>query len=142
MITRLVWTALLLTLFVLPVGAQAPLPVTPTDRLAFDYAPADLPNVTHFRLCVNLPAWPSEGADLAVLAGCQDLGIPATSGQENGLNVYPIAFPALTPGQHRLAVYAVNPAGFARSNLLDVQVFVARPNSPRNLRIVPVVGGE
>lgn len=128
--------ALLCVLAPAAASAQA-VPATPTDRLAFDYDPLDLARVVSFKLCVDLPAWPVDGgADQSALASCTDVGIP-TAEVVGGVTVYPLAFPALTPGQHRLAVYAVNPAGFARSNLLDVQVFVTAPPPPRDLRILP-----
>jgi hypothetical protein len=94
--------------------AQVPSPIPATTRIAFDH---DGQNTDRYLLVVDGTA-----GDLGKLT-------PASG------TTYEIAFPALTPGAHTLAVCAENIAGRACSPPFPVSVIV-QPQTPSNLRIV------
>jgi len=127
-------TALLATFLL----AQTTIPFTPgpQSRLTWEHEKVDTPTINGWRMCVDrAPDAPPEVCPL--VPGLDIKNIPDTSRVEMS-----IPFPPLTPGVHRIEVYAYNHRGVSAqsdsdatpsNSWLTVELFF-RVVAPKNLR--------
>lgn len=109
----------LLAVLLAPLSAVAQAPVLPTSRLGFSHDGVD---TDRYELRVDGGAWAT------------------VETQEDG-DIFTVAMPALTPGEHTLALRACGAAGCSASSApLPIRVVIV-PSPPTDLKIVTVDAG-
>lgn len=108
---------------VVPASAQPQ--ATPTQRIAFDYAVADLTTFAVVRFEVKWDA----GAFTSI-------NIPPPVSTANGVAVYAVDFPPLTPGQHSFEARACNATACSEPSPTFVFTLVVVPPVPGGVRII------
>lgn len=117
---RITPTLLLAGLLLAPLSAAAQEPVLPTSRLGFAHDGVD-----------------TDRYELRV-----DQGLWVTVEVQEADGVYSVAMPALTPGEHTLALRACGAAGCSVSSTALAVRMVVVPSPPTELRIVPVAAPD